>query len=867
MTKAECIIHCQITKFVQGKTGTGPIFLSECPRVTKFTVFLAILGSFNGRFPSVYTALGLVKDRQETLHWIQAVARAILILYLTNLLARNLLLIPHPLLPSPPNLLDPNHNLLLSKPVFIMNTGNDNWHPAGGPPPHPNLDQMGQGPRSLGSFGQNPPQQGQAAQGSGPVLPPPSEVAFVWFEGTLPRWSLPPGSGRAEPNTWRSPSASSLRPAWTRRSFTARNWPSYATCIPQSLNRERERDSRERDIIERQRHEEMAHREREQREREQIERQQREHHPVQSHPGSIPLHQPVASKVQNSIHGPNGLLSNLGSNAPNAPQGTVQSSGGPASLFGPQMQHGEGTPRSYIQHPGAPPMMGGYSGPGQQIPGNVAALAQGQQPILNASHPAGSQGINPVDENLYLTYNFEVQDALSYLDQVKVRFVDQPDVYNRFLDIMKDFKSQAIDTPGVIQRVSTLFNGHPALIQGFNTFLPPGYRIECGTEDNPDAIRVTTPSGTNTLSMPRAGRPLEPTNDLGPSGLGPHGRQDYYDQSRPGWQQTQQQQPQQQGLPGSYSPGSRMMAPAMYQPEGQASAPESHYGYQGQEAQGAAALTHQQDHRGVAQLQGAASAASGLGRPSLLQVSGAAQSAGLTQPMSSLAGVGGMLQGGHADLNKRGPVEFNHAISYVNKIKNRFSGAPEIYKQFLEILQTYQRESKPIQDVYAQVTQLFNTAPDLLEDFKQFLPESAAHAKQQQQQQQARLDEAIPISNMRGEPMGMTSQTPNRDMKNMPPLGNFNVKDPSAKESKKRRGASGVAGSSISGPSGVDSSRIPESSVRGQPAQFGPGAKVRSRPQNVSNTHPSPSLSLNLYVTFSALPSQARLLTNYHTET
>jgi paired amphipathic helix protein Sin3a len=58
-----------------------------------------------------------------------------------------------------------------------------------------------------------------------------------------------------------------------------------------------------------------------------------------------------------------------------------------------------------------------FNGPGPAIPGNVASLAQGQQPILN--------------------------DALSYLDQVKVRFVDQPDVYNRFLDIMKDFKSQA----------------------------------------------------------------------------------------------------------------------------------------------------------------------------------------------------------------------------------------------------------------------------------------------------------------------------------------------------------------------------------------------------------------------------------------
>lgn len=35
-----------------------------------------------------------------------------------------------------------------------------------------------------------------------------------------------------------------------------------------------------------------------------------------------------------------------------------------------------------------------------------------------------------------------VTDALSYLDAVKVQFHDQPDVYNQFLDIMKDFKSQ-----------------------------------------------------------------------------------------------------------------------------------------------------------------------------------------------------------------------------------------------------------------------------------------------------------------------------------------------------------------------------------------------------------------------------------------
>ena len=56
----------------------------------------------------------------------------------------------------------------------------------------------------------------------------------------------------------------------------------------------------------------------------------------------------------------------------------------------------------------------------------------------------------------------------------------------------------SIDTPGVIERVSNLFHGHPALIQGFNTFLPAGYRIE--TTDNPDPnfITVTTPAGITT---------------------------------------------------------------------------------------------------------------------------------------------------------------------------------------------------------------------------------------------------------------------------------------------------------------------------------------------------------------------------------
>ena len=81
--------------------------------------------------------------------------------------------------------------------------------------------------------------------------------------------------------------------------------------------------------------------------------------------------------------------------------------------------------------------------------------------------------------------------------------------------------------------------------------------------------------------------------------------------------------------------------------------------------------------------------------------------------------------------------EFNHAINYVNKIKNRFQGQPEVYKQFLEILHTYQKDQKAIKEgnppvgrhlteteVYAQVSKLFQNQEDLLNEFGQFLPEA-----------------------------------------------------------------------------------------------------------------------------------------------
>ena len=39
-------------------------------------------------------------------------------------------------------------------------------------------------------------------------------------------------------------------------------------------------------------------------------------------------------------------------------------------------------------------------------------------------------------------HRLKVEDALSYLDQVKSKFQNNPEVYNDFLDIMKEFKAQ-----------------------------------------------------------------------------------------------------------------------------------------------------------------------------------------------------------------------------------------------------------------------------------------------------------------------------------------------------------------------------------------------------------------------------------------
>lgn len=82
------------------------------------------------------------------------------------------------------------------------------------------------------------------------------------------------------------------------------------------------------------------------------------------------------------------------------------------------------------------------------------------------------------------------EDAMEFLERVRDIFSDRPFIYNSFLAVMKEFKDQTITTDGVINRVKLLFKGHPDLLQGFNLFLPPAYRIRVEAESPPNTTQT-----------------------------------------------------------------------------------------------------------------------------------------------------------------------------------------------------------------------------------------------------------------------------------------------------------------------------------------------------------------------------------------
>jgi paired amphipathic helix protein Sin3a len=139
--------------------------------------------------------------------------------------------------------------------------------------------------------------------------------------------------------------------------------------------------------------------------------------------------------------------------------------------------------------------------------------------------------------------------------------------------------------------------------------------------------------GTTVQSITGAGRQPLPESGMGQNTPA------YYGGHRQGSWQQQPQHSIESPEHGVFSPQNQNATPS--------------YGQGSYEAQQAAAAAHQQQQRGVSQL---TSAVATLGHPP-------------RNPQTPTPGQQGMNGAAQPGLEKRGPVEFNHAISYVNKIK------------------------------------------------------------------------------------------------------------------------------------------------------------------------------------------------------
>jgi len=69
-------------------------------------------------------------------------------------------------------------------------------------------------------------------------------------------------------------------------------------------------------------------------------------------------------------------------------------------------------------------------------------------------------------------------------------------MYKKFLDILNEYQKDKYDLTETMRRISGIFAGYPDLIQGFDDFTPPGYSVQCESENKLDTVRITTPRGT-----------------------------------------------------------------------------------------------------------------------------------------------------------------------------------------------------------------------------------------------------------------------------------------------------------------------------------------------------------------------------------
>ncbi|CAJ0954913.1 unnamed protein product, partial [Mesorhabditis belari] len=338
--------------------------------------------------------------------------------------------------------------------------------------------------------------------------------------------------------------------------------------------------------------------------------------------------------------------------------------------------------------------------------------------------PGGLLGFDDPQQNANQS-KVKVEDALSYLDQVKNQFTHESSVYTQFLDIMKDFKNQTIDTPGVIQRVSQLFSGKPALIMGFNAFLPSGFQVLMNEGNNKILIRepngnVTEVcdylSGNPHLNTPRtvSQMPIIPPTQ-GPIEMKPSILPDSFVHQEPTVHQF-------------------ITNPALYRNAAANRIQPAEITVRQQITMQMAASNAQQQQQQQQMTQVS------ISHPQPLTVAerkAPPQPQQIIQPVQTVTPIQQSTRGEKKEKTEElGNPGFSQALGYVNKIKSRFHSKPSVYKQFLDILTKYQDQMKIATNSAAAeryildaIGKLFEDEPDLLDEFRYFLPEATLMAK------------------------------------------------------------------------------------------------------------------------------------------
>lgn len=80
--------------------------------------------------------------------------------------------------------------------------------------------------------------------------------------------------------------------------------------------------------------------------------------------------------------------------------------------------------------------------------------------------------------------------VIDYLDQIKSRYVSQPEVYKRFSETLEAYAHGAMPIPAVYAQIVTLFSKDRGLVEAFKQFLVPTFKIGAENKNKePDANR------------------------------------------------------------------------------------------------------------------------------------------------------------------------------------------------------------------------------------------------------------------------------------------------------------------------------------------------------------------------------------------